>query len=322
MGSNPRLSSGRRLNRMATRTFVIGTRGSTLARTQTEWVAARLREAARGLDLRVEIVRTAGDRDQQQPLHAVGHPGLFIRELEAALLDGAIDMAVHSLKDLPIAQPDGLMVMAVPGREDPRDALISAQHDSIEALPEGARVGTSSLRRKAMLLGIRPDLDVTPLRGNVDTRLEKVKDGAIDAAILAMAGLTRLGKCGEGVHPIAPDVMLPAPGQGGLAVECRADDAETRQLLQHVHDAVAYAETLAERSCLSALGGGCSTPLGALARWTGEELHLSACLCSPDGKTMLRAQESGALSSPDALGFAAVESLKRQGAQALLEKLS
>jgi len=245
--------------------IVIGSRGSKLALVQSNFVAGLLRAASPGLTVDIEVISTRGDRIVDRPLAEIGGKGLFTEELEAALRDKSIDLAVHSLKDLPVQNPGGLTVGAIPKRATPNDALVAREATSLATLREGARLGTSSLRRKAQLLIARPDLKIVDLRGNVDTRIAKVLErGELDAAVLACAGLERIGRAGVITEVLKPEVMLPAPGQGALGIQCRADDAEVLTLLGTLDDADTRAEVTAERALLEGLGGGCQAPIGAL----------------------------------------------------------
>lgn len=299
--------------------LVIGSRGSRLALTQARAVAELLRAASPGLDVAIEIIQTQGDKVLDAPLAQIGGKGLFTRELEVALLERRVDLAVHSLKDLPTELPAGLVLAATPEREDPHDAFVCARHPLLGELPVGARVGTSSLRRRAQLLAVRADLEIVNLRGNVETRLRKVAEGEVDAAVLAYAGLQRLNLA-ERISSILPvDVMLPAPGQGALVLEVRSNDAEVTELVRGIADESATAETTAERACLAALEGGCQVPVGALARRRDEStLQLHACVCSVDGSTVLRASIDGPMGEAAELGRAAAARLIEQGAAALI----
>ncbi len=300
----------------------IGSRGSTLALTQTEYVADLLRSAALGLRVTIEVITTTGDRVLDKPLSVIGGKGVFTEELEAALRDGSIDLAVHSLKDLPTETPDALCVGAVPKRATPNDALVCAKWDRLEDLPDGARVGTSSLRRKAQLLALNPGLDVVDIRGNVDTRIAKVLDREeMDAAILACAGLERIGREDAIAEVLSAEIMLPAPGQGALGIQARVDDGELLALLKEINDPSAAAETIAERAMLAALGGGCQVPIGALARIEGDALTLSGCVCKLDGTQILRAKVSGAVSDAEALGNQAAQELLASGADSIVAEI-
>ena len=298
--------------------LVIGTRGSQLALVQANAMAGALREAAPGLTVTIEVIHTKGDHIRDTPLAQIGGKGLFTKELEVALSEGRIDLAVHSLKDLPTELPEGLTLGAVPERETPYDAFVCERFHDVAELPVGAKVGTSSLRRQAQLLAYRPDLKVVNLRGNVETRVRRVAEGAVDAAILACAGLERLGLC-ESIRSTLPvDIMIPAPAQGALGIEVREGDAETIEILGRISDLYATAEVVAERTCLAALEGGCQVPIGALARVQGSRLSLTACVCSVDGKTVLRTQCEGAASDAVSLGQAAAMQLLDQGAAVLI----
>jgi len=274
----------------------IGTRASALARAQSEWVAERLRQAWTGLEVTLEPIVTAGDRTQAsgERLPAIGGKGLFTAELERALREGEIDLAVHSLKDLPTEDAPGVVVGAVCAREDPGDCLVARDGLTLARLPPGARVGTSSLRRAAQLRAARRDLDVVSIRGNVDTRVRKVREGEVDAAVLAAAGVRRLGLEHEVAEWLPPGVMLPAPGQGALAVQCREGDETVAPLLAGLEDAAARAETTAERAFLRALGGGCTAPVGARAELVAPgTVRLDALVASPDGSEVVRVHGDG-----------------------------
>lgn len=301
--------------------IVLGTRGSALARTQSEWVAARLREAWPELEVALEVITTRGDKIRDVPLAQIGGKGLFTKELEVALLDKRIDLAVHSLKDLPTELPEGLVIGAVPVRENPRDALVSHDGSGLTALRQGARLGSSSLRRKLQLLAIRPDLDVVDLRGNVPTRLRRVQDGELDATILAAAGLRRLGLDHAITEELSPEIMVSAVSQGALGIEIREGDERMLRLLSVIHNAAAAAEVTAERALLAALGGGCQTPVGALGRVEGQHLTLHACVCDPAARRVLRATVAGAASDAQKLGEQAARALLDQGAGAFIRRV-
>ena len=270
--------------------LTIGTRGSQLARTQTEWVARRFRDAHPDALVDIEVITTQGDVVLDRPLTSFDDKGLFTREIEQALLDGILDCAVHSLKDLPTEMPPGLTIAAIPEREDARDAIVvngAVRSDDgaavLAALPEGARVGTSSLRRQAQLLRARPDLQISDIRGNVDTRLRKLREGQYDAILLAAAGLHRLNLADEITAYLPFKVMLPAPGQGALAIQARDNDFETLRWLKELdHWATRHAVT-AERAYLEALGGGCQTPIAAYAEVVGHNMEFMAFVSDADG---------------------------------------
>ena len=274
----------------------LGTRASALARVQTELVIGLLAAARPGLECATKVVTTAGDRTQAsgEPLPEIGGKGLFTEALEQALRDGEIDLAVHSLKDLPTEDPDGAVVAAVTRREDVRDCLVARDGGTLADLAPGALVGTSSLRRAAQLRALRPDVEVRSIRGNVDTRVRKVVDGEFDAAVLAAAGVRRLGLEDAVTEWIASETMLPAPGQGALAVQCRADDHALRVLLAELDDPAARAETTAEREFLRALGGGCAAPVAALAvTTTTPRVRLQGLVAAVDGAEVVRVRGEG-----------------------------
>lgn len=301
------------------RSIRIGTRGSRLARWQAEWVASALRDVAPGLDVVLVEIKTHGDRDRNSPLAAIGGTGLFTKEIQRALADGAVDVAVHSLKDLPTQGPDSLILGAVPGREDVADALIAPEHRRLESLPAGARVGTGSLRRRAQLLHARPDLEVEAVRGNVETRMNLALDGKLDAVVLAWAGLHRLGLHDRVTQRLEPPAILPAVGQGALGIECRADDAPTRAILARLDDVETHAAVRAERRALAELEGGCMIPMAAWGRAADGRLILDAAVFEPDGRSRIAASLDGDLDDPDALGRRVAQALRDQGADAILD---
>jgi hydroxymethylbilane synthase len=270
-------------------TLVVGTRGSQLARAQTQWVADRLRKTHPRLTIRMEIIRTTGDKLQTRPLPEIGGKGLFTAELEQALLDGGIDLAVHSAKDLPTDLREGLAVLAYPPREDPRDAWVAADAAPFAHLPSGAVVGTSSLRRQAQLLVHRGDLKFVALRGNVDTRIRKIHEGQCAGAVLAMAGLNRVNLAAHVTEVFEPSFCLPAPGQGALVIEGRADDEGVRELLAPIHDAATAAAAEVERAVLAALDAGCRAPVGVYCVCEGDRLRCEAIVLDPAGTRVARA---------------------------------
>ena len=292
----------------------IGTRGSPLALRQAEEVADGLRRAWPGLQVDLVPIRTSGDRLATAHLADIGGKGLFVKEIEEALLEAQVDLAVHSLKDLPAERPEGLVLAAFPPREDPRDALVASGPTRLDALPRGARVGTSSPRRRVQLLARRPDVDATPIRGNVDTRLRKLRQGEYDALVLASAGLRRLGLLDASATALAPEEMLPAVGQGTLGVEARALDSHTRRLAEALTDPETRTASLAERAFLAAIGGSCTTPLAAYARRLDAGLRLDAFLATPDGVRVLRDGEVGDPAHPEVLGQRLAERLLSAGA--------
>jgi hydroxymethylbilane synthase len=293
----------------------LGSRGSQLALWQANHIGTLLRE--HGHEVELEIIKTTGDKITDVALAKVGTKGMFTKEIEEALAEGRIDLAVHSLKDLPTEIPSGFEIAAVTKRENPRDVFCSSKYASIQELPRGARVGTSSLRRQAQLKAMRTDLDIHPLRGNVDTRLGKLEAGEYDAIILAAAGLNRLGKT-ELIRQIIPaEVMCPAAGQGALGIEIRADDSVTRADLAFLDDAAARATTSCERALLGKLGGGCQVPIGAFAEVRDGRLHLEAIVADPDGTKVLRESRDG--TDPVQLGESVGDTLLKRGGDAILE---
>lgn len=285
----------------------IATRGSKLALIQTDLVAGLLRAADPEIEVEVVIIQTAGDRDQTTPLQEGERAGWFTSAIQDAVLSGEADIAVHSYKDLPTKRPKGLLIAAVPIREDPRDALVSRGRVDLRALPKGASVGTSSPRRTAQLLELRPDLDVRVIRGNVETRIAKVESGEFDATVLALAGLRRLGLEARADHVFGFEEMLPSPAQGALAVECRTDDATARGMLAKIDDAVLRQTVTAERTFLATIDGGCSFPAAAYAEHFGSTLKLNA-LIAADGR-IVRSKMAGAAEMAGGLGKQLAEEL-------------
>ena len=286
----------------------LGTRGSPLALAQTREVCRRLGEAHSELAvegaLETVVIKTSGDKIQDRTLAEIGGKGLFTKEIEEALLAGVIDLAVHSMKDMPTWLPDGLAITTLLPREDPRDALFSRQGGSLAELPAGALVGTASLRRQALVLMARPDLKVVPIRGNVDTRLRKLAEGQVDATLLAVAGLKRLGRGGEITAALAPEEMLPAVAQGAIGLEARSGDQATAAWLAALNDQATALRVAAERACLAVLDGSCRTPIAAYAelRDGGAEIWLRALVALPDGSKAHRAERRGPASDAEALG--------------------
>jgi len=320
----------------------LGTRGSHLAITQSGMVAASLEE----LGATVELVRikTTGDKITDVALSRIGDRGLFVKEIEQALLDGAVDLAVHSMKDMPTTLPPGLVIACVPRRLPPLDCMVSLKHERFDALPRGARIGSGSLRRRAQLWAARSDLVLEELRGNVGTRVRKIAEQGLDATILALAGLSRLGVPGlekgepvrfrvpanwgeavEGaqvwISPISPTVCLPAVGQGALCIETREDAAAVRGILERLDDAASHAAVDCERALMRLLEGGCQVPIGAWSRVEGGRLRVDAVLASPDGREVLRAEASGAVEDAEAIGERAGRALLDQGGGAIVAAL-
>lgn len=301
--------------------LVIGTRGSALARWQAEHIAATLRAAHPGLEVTLTIIVTEGDRFQAGPLVEVGGKAVWVKEIEAALLARQVDLAVHSLKDVPAELAPGLVLGAIPRRADPRDALVSRAGVALDALPAGSRVGTSSLRRVCQLRALRPDLRLELLRGNVDTRLRRVEEGAVDAAVLACAGLDRLGHAARISERFTAERLLPAIGQGALGIEIRAEDPRVAGLVSVLTDAATTAEVAAERALLAGLGGTCRTPIGGHATVAGSTLRLRGLVGRPDGSQILHAEATGPIASAGALGGEVARLLLEQGASRILTEL-
>ncbi|MEP7294156.1 MAG: hydroxymethylbilane synthase [Chloroflexota bacterium] len=300
----------------------LGTRGSALARWQTDYIARLLQTAHPTLRVEIEVFTTKGDRLIDQPLPLIGGKGVFTAELESALRGGQIDFAVHSLKDLPTETPDDLSIGAIPQRVDAADVLVSRVGHTLATLPQGARIGTSSRRRSAQILHLRRDLTLTDLRGNVDTRLRKVLDpeGDYDAILLAHAGLERLGRLDSTTQRLTFDEMLPAPGQGALAVQCRTDPT-LLELLEALHHPPSAAAVSAERAFLAGLGGGCSLPIGAYAEISGDDLRLRGRVTAVDGGQQVEVSISGRVDQAEALGYGLADQALARGAAALLEAL-
>jgi hydroxymethylbilane synthase len=303
------------------RPLVVGSRGSRLALAQAEWVLARLR--SQGREARLEIVRTAGDQKATASLEAIGGEGVFVKEIQAALAKGSIDLAVHSCKDLPTAPPEGLVIAAVPERVDPRDFLVARGAPTLRALKTGALVGTGSPRRVAQARRLRPDLAFVPLRGNVDTRIEKWRRGDCDALLLASAGLFRLGLAPEG-RPLETAEMLPAVAQGALAIETRASDDDAIAAAGALADPKAMAEVAAERALLAALGGGCRAPIAALAdhEGGGGRLRLRGLVIDPSGRRVEAGERVGDPARPEEIGRALAADLLARGAAEILPRVT
>jgi hydroxymethylbilane synthase len=292
----------------------IGSRGSQLALWQANHIADALRRA--GHEVSIEIIRTTGDAQQNVAFNKVGTKGMFTKEIEEALYEGRIDLAVHSLKDLPTEISSAFAIAAVPKREDPRDAFVSLKYGSFAALPSGARIGTSSLRRQAQLRAQRRDVELVEFRGNVDTRLRKLQDGQVDAIVVAAAGLERLGRTEWVRERFSPLVVCPAPGQGALAIETRSDDTRVRAAIAFLDDEETRFAVTVERTALGALGGGCHVPIGIYCRNTPEGIVVSGAVAHPDGSSLIRVEldrQSG--QAAEQLGHLTAERLLEQGAR-------
>lgn len=300
-----------------TESIRIGTRASLLALWQANWVKSRLEELHPGIDVTLVRIKTEGDRIDF-PLFAVGGKGLFVKEIEEALLRGEIDLAVHSAKDLPAEIPERLILSAFPEREDPRDALLSRNGKIWEEFPRGGRIGTSSPRRKAQLLNLRPDLEVVPLRGNLDTRIKKLKSLDLDGIILASAGLIRMGWQGKICDRFDPEVFVPAIGQGILAIECRDRDARVKSLVSGLNHSPTAVELGAERAFLKKLGGGCQVPIAGLARNHGDKIRLIGLVASMDGEKMVKGAKEGKTQEAEKIGDQLAEELLSRGATEIL----
>jgi hydroxymethylbilane synthase len=303
--------------------LIIGTRGSRLALGQAEWIQSRLKRLAPDLSITLRTIKTSGDKILDVPLAAIGGKGLFVKEIEEALLSEEIDLAVHSMKDVPSKLPDGLAILGIPEREDPRDVLISGDGRHLAALPAGARIGTSSLRRQAQLLHHRPDLRIDMLRGNLDTRLRKVRSGDYEAIVLAAAGLTRMGWLHEVTEYLPVDISLPAIGQGALGIEARQNDPFVRDLLLGLDHPPTRLTVLAERAFLERLEGGCQVPIAghAVLQGQGKELVLDGLIASIDGRRVLRQSIRGAAAEGPELGRRLAEQLLASGGGAILDEV-
>ncbi len=303
------------------RKIIVGSRRSKLALTQTKWVIDQLKSFGLPFEFEIKEIVTKGDKILDVTLSKVGGKGLFVKEIEQAMLDGDIDMAVHSMKDMPGILPDGLAIGCVPDREDHRDVLISKDHKKLSDLPNGAVVGTSSLRRSAQLLMERPDLEIKWIRGNIDTRLEKLKTEDYDAIILAAAGLSRMGWSKEVVTEfLEPEICLPAVGQGALAIECREDDHELLELLAKFTDSSTQLAVTAERTFLTKMEGGCQVPIAGFATVNDQnEITFTGLIASPDGKEVYKEQVTG--TDAKEIGEKVSELLTKQGAKALIDRV-
>ncbi len=302
----------------------LGARGSLLSRMQSQWVADALEKLHPGLKIELVLIKTTGDQVQDRPLHEVGGKGVFTKELEIALLENKVDFAVHSFKDVPVTMPlvaqENLVFAAVPKREDPRDVLVSKKARTIAGLPRCAKVGTGSLRRRCQILSLRPDLDVQLIRGNVDTRIKKLRAGEFDAVLLAMAGLRRAGLYDDtDMNAVPSDELVPCAGQAALALQCRKDDASTRALLAALNDPTDFACVDLERKVVAALHGDCHSPIAAWATITGPQIHLTAAVGRRTGEPpVLKAQAVAPMEKPDDALAAVIRALEDQGVRAAL----
>jgi len=299
----------------------IGTRGSPLALFQANWVRENLLQKNPRLEVTLTVIKTTGDKIQDAPLAKVGGKGLFVKEIEEALLEERIDLAVHSIKDVPTEFPEGLHLAAVTKREDPRDAFISKDETRLQNLRQGAKIGTSSLRRQAQLLHFRPDLEMVPLRGNLDTRLKKLDSMNLDAIVLALAGVKRLGFDQRVTEILPVEISLPAIGQGALGIEMRVSDSVTEPYVQALNDPDSAVCVLAERAFLKKLEGGCQVPIAAYGRKTGSTLRLEGMVATVDGKTLIRHHVTGSVEEQETLGMKLAEILLDMGAQKILDEI-
>jgi len=306
---------------MKRRRIVIGTRGSKLALRQSLMVKEALENLWEGLEVELSIIKTTGDKITDVPLAKVGGKGLFVKEIEDALLAGSVDLAVHSMKDVPAELPSGLIIGAIPKREDPRDVLVSVSYRSLMDLPQGAVVGTSSLRRTVQIRMLRPDLKVETLRGNLDTRLRKVKEGLFDAVILAAAGIHRMGWHEVIAEYLDPQEFLPAVGQGALGIEIREDDREIAELVSKIHDKTTAFSVTAERSFLRELEGGCQVPIGCHCFVENGTVRLVGMIASLDGATVVRDEIKGRLDEAEMLGRKLAQELRRKGGEEILKSI-
>ena len=299
----------------------IGTRGSPLALFQANWVRENLLQKNPRLEVTLTVIKTTGDKIQDAPLAKVGGKGLFVKEIEEALLEERIDLAVHSIKDVPTEFPEGLHLAAVTKREDPRDAFISKDETRLQNLRQGAKIGTSSLRRQAQLLHFRPDLEMIPLRGNLDTRLKKLDSMNLDAIVLALAGVKRLGFDQRVTEILPVEISLPAIGQGALGIEMRVSDSVTEPYVQALNDPDSAVCVLAERAFLKKLEGGCQVPIAAYGRKTGSTLRLEGMVATVDGKTLIRHHVTGSVEEQETLGMKLAEILLEMGARKILDEI-
>ena len=303
------------------KSIVIGTRGSKLALWQAEHIAGRIRERFPAIEVTLKKIVTTGDKILDVPLAKIGGKGLFTKELENAMLSGEIDLAVHSLKDMPTELPEGLMLAAITIRADASDAFVSLRYNSLDELPQGAKVGTSSLRRRAQILKYRPDLQTVDLRGNLDTRIKKLENKEMDAIILATAGLKRLGLEQYITQILPAAICLPAVGQGALAIETRQDDAEVLSVLEFLNDSGTIAAVTAERAYLREVQGGCQVPVGVYGQINGDQLLLEATILKIDGTREVRAQMSASCSEAEELGVKLAQQMLAAGGKEILDEL-
>jgi len=301
--------------------ITIGTRGSPLALWQANWIKDQLEELHKETAVELNVIKTSGDKIQDVPLAKVGGKGLFTKEIEESMLKYESDIAIHSMKDVPIKLPAGLVISVVTKREDPHDALISKNNVKLADLPKGAKVGTGSFRRTTQLLNYRPDLDVIPMRGNLETRLKKLETEGLDAIILAAAGLKRLGMADKITEIIPPEIMLPGGGQGAVGIESRSEDMSIMSMIFALDDEDTHTAVDAERSFLTRLQGGCQVPIGVYATVQGETIHLRGLVGSLDGKTLLKVEKTGSAEDPQLLGDDLALEILKMGADKILAEV-
>jgi hydroxymethylbilane synthase len=306
---------------MASHEIRIGTRGSPLALFQANWVKEKLLQRNPDLKITLTVIKTTGDKIQDAPLAKVGGKGLFVKEIEEALLEERVDLAVHSIKDVPTEFPEGLHLAAITQREDPRDVLISQDGTRLQHLKQGAKIGTSSLRRQAQLLHFRPDLEMVPLRGNLDTRLRKLEAMNLDGIVLAFAGIRRMGFEKRITEILSEEISLPAIGQGALGIETRVRDTATGPYVHALNDPDSAVCVLGERAFLKRLEGGCQVPIAAYGRKTGSTLRLEGMVATVDGKTLIRHQVTGPVEETETLGMKLAETLLEMGAKTILDDI-
>lgn len=299
----------------------IGTRGSPLALWQANWIKSRLQALHKGLDVEIIIIKTSGDKIQDAPLAKIGGKGLFVKEIEEALMRDEVDIAVHSMKDVPIKLPDGLEISVITQRENPMDALISKGNIKLSDLPRNARVGTGSLRRTTQLLSYRPDLQIVPLRGNIDTRIKKLESEGLDAIILASAGLIRMGWKDIITEIISPEIILPSVGQGAVGIESRRFDVAVLQAIVGLDHEETHLALEAERAFLRVMGGGCQVPIAAYATLNDNKINLKALVGSPDGKQILKSEKNGLSQNAESIGDGLGKELLSMGAGKILEEI-
>ncbi len=307
---------------MMGRTLRIGSRGSRLALWQAAFIRSLIENKFPKIKIELSQIRTTGDKNLDLPLSKIGGKEVFVKEIEEALLRDEIDVAVHSMKDLPTFLPEGLVIGAAAQRHDPRDALVSNRDIKLYELPKGAKVGTSSLRRQAQILHLRPDLQIVPLRGNVDTRLRKLKTEGLDSVVLALAGLERMGFKNEVTEPFSIHVLVPAPGQGTVAVECREDDVEVTRILSEINHEDSGITASAERAFLEGIGGSCEIPVGCYAMIKEDRIKILGLIASPDGREMIREEIEGPLKNHKATGRELARRILEQGGRKILSNLS